>query len=214
MAGPNIVLGTIGIAASLVEFSLAFLAYKASKNALLRDLRYFAYGVAILGLGQLLFMGIAGFTGIKSMMLMLALRTPFRAVGVALILYSLISLINKNMAKTVSTAVAVLALVFILGVAYSLLTTKGRDPLFPTLHLIYLTLLPWYVAYLSYDVYKKSGDNSALYVAIALFIFGLSVVSAISLHNALNVSITVATSVATVLEIIGVIVALLAFVTE
>ena len=211
MAGPSIMMGSVGIIAALVEFALALLAYKASRNEILRDLRFFAYGVAILGLGQLLFMGVASLIGIKNMILMLALRAPFRAIGLGLILYSLISLINKNMAKRVGTIIAVLAVAFIVGIAYSLLTTGGHDPLFPTLHLIYLTLLPWYVAYLSYKVYKESGDKSGLYVAVALFIFGLSVVTAIALHNVLNLGIPIAASAATALEIIGMVTALMAF---
>ena len=208
----NPLIGGVGILVAVVEFALAFLAYKASKSEILRDLKYFAYGVTILGLGQLLFMGIAGFMGVKNMRLMLALRAPFRAIGVGLILYSLISLINKNLAKMVGTIVTVLAAIFIVGIAYSLLATGGHDPLFPALHVVYLTLLPWYVAYLSYKVYKESGDESGLYVAFALFIFGLSIVSAITLHNVLNLGIAIATSTATLLEVIGMIVALLAFI--
>ncbi len=207
---PSLV-GWIGILAAVVEFALAFLAYKASKNEILRDLRYFAYGIALLGLGQLLFMGIPGLMGVKNMRLMLALRAPFRAIGVGLILYSLISLIDKNLAKRVGTIVTVLAAIFIIGIAYSLLTTEGRDPLFPTLHIIYLTLLPWYVAYLSYKVYKESGDKSGLYVALALFIFGLSVVAVVTLHNVFNLGMAATVGTATLLEVVGMIIALMAF---
>ena len=202
------VIGALGASIGIIELILAYIAYRASKGQpLLGALKYFAYGMVMLAISHIFCKAI-----MKAMLgLYYPWGVPLKAIGLTLVIYSIIALINEKMAKAVGALAATLAAIFLVGATYSLLTTKGHDWIFPTVHTLFLMLLPWYIAYLSYKVYKRSGDKSGLYVAAAFGIYGLATLTNLLMLSA-GFSMAVSMSVALPVRLIAEIVMLYAFV--
>ena len=201
------VVGALGAGIGIVELIIAYIAYKASKQPVIANLKYFAYGMVVLAISHLFCKAL-----MKATLHILApWGVPLKAIGLTLVIYSMMLLIDEKKAKAIGAIAAVLATIFLIGSAYSLLTTKGRDWIFPTVHILFLALLPWYVAYLSYKVYKESGDKSALYVATAFIVYGLATVANMMMFGA-GYSMAVSMAVSLPLRLLAEIIMLYAFV--
>ena len=199
--------GLLGASIGIIELIIAYIAYRASKNPALKDLKYFAYGMVILAISHIFCKAIMKAT----LGLYYPWGVPLKAIGLTLVIYSIIALIDKKMAKVVGALAATLAAIFLVGATYSLLTTKGHDWIFPTVHVLYLLLLPWYIAYLSYKVYKVSEDKSAIYVAAAFGLYGLATLTNLAMVYA-GFSVAASMTVALPVRLISEIVMLYAFI--
>ncbi len=202
-----LIVGAFGAGIGIVQLIIAYIAYRASKNPPLEALKYFAYGMVVLAISHIFCKTI-----MKAWIgLYYPWGVPLKAIGLTLVIYSIMALINKEVAKRTGILAAVLGVIFTIGSIYSLLTTEGRDWIFASVHVLFLTLLPWYVAYLSYKVYKESGDKSGLYVAAAFWIYGLATVLNIALLS-IKIPMYVSMSIALPTRLIAEMVMLYAFI--
>ena len=164
-----------GLIVGIIEFLIAAMAYKfyTKGGKLFEWLKAFAAAVIILGTGHILCKFIGH--GLLNLPKSYALGVPFKFFGVVLMIYALLKGVEHKRVKEVTIATALIGVYFIVASYYTLSILNVNNTIwFSTSHWLFLLLIPWYVAYELYKVYKASSDETALIFSIGMILFGLA----------------------------------------
>ncbi|NPA84794.1 MAG: hypothetical protein GXO07_02165 [Crenarchaeota archaeon] len=193
----------LGLGIGIVELAMAYFAYRLSKESNVLDwLRLFAAGVLLLGIGQLSCkFFLQGIIGIKQF-----IGVPFKAAGLTLVIYSILKGISYQRAKEVGIVAAAVAVAFVLMSYHHLYGDRGPagKAIFALAHLMFLTALPFGIAYLTWKAYVESRDPSALAMTLGLGLYGAATIVNMILYNALGLAMMQSMSVALVVRLLGV----------
>ncbi|UXD22768.1 hypothetical protein IPA_08085 [Ignicoccus pacificus DSM 13166] len=188
-----------GLVLGLVELGIGIWALKEASETGLSWMKAFAVGVIILGLGQLLCkVIIQGFLG-QSIGMGSRVGTVFSFIGLLLVLYSILEAVDHPHKKLALQIALILGAYYAFGAMLVLGGLGGPAiegiqkalgnltiPIFFYLpHILFQTLVPFGVAYLLYDVYKETGDKTALMIAVGIAIYGTAAIAVVS-HLALS----------------------------
>jgi len=195
-----------GLFTGIIEFLVAYIAYKfynRTGNAF-EWLKIFAIAVAILGTSHILCKFIGH--GLLNLPRSYAIGVPFKFVGLTLMIYALLKGVEYRKTKEATIITAIVGLYFLLSSYYTLTILKASKTIFfMTSHWLFLLVIPWYVAYLLWKVYKTSDDETALIFSIGMITYGLaSLINTLLLMNgaSLQVSMSIAMIPRLIAEII------------
>ncbi len=164
----------IGLIIGLIEIAIAVVSIKGAKDRMSKWLKTFGVGVLMLGIAQITckFVG----HGLLGLGLEYSIGVPLKAIGLSLVIYSILKAIDFEYINVMKVVVAALAGYFLLGSGYSLhvLQKYQNVVLFSVPHLAFLTVLPWMVSALLFYIYKEMRDPGALAFGVGLFLYGLA----------------------------------------
>ena len=183
-----------GIVLGVVELAIGAWAFKEASETGLNWMKAFAIGVIIMGLGQIfckvLIQGLLG----QSIGMGSRVGTLFSFIGLLLVLYSILEAVDHPRKKLALQIALILGAYYSFGAMLVLgglggPTVEGLQkslgpltiPLFFYIpHILSQTLVPFGVAYLLYDVYKETGDKTALMIAAGIAIYGTAAIAVVS----------------------------------
>ena len=159
-------LSPTAFAASLVgasEALLAYISYSYSKYPMLKDLRYFAYGLIMLAIKEL----VCG-TLCPDASTHLSLGTFLEAFGLSLIVYSVAKILKLNV-KYIIVLIVALALTSIVSL---FLLPKGIT----LASILFVFFMPFLLFLLFLKDYVVSKDNNLLLTSMSFLLYSLSFV--------------------------------------
>jgi len=204
-------LALAGLIAGIVELGLGALAFKLSKQPALEWLKTFAIGMLLLATSHIVckFVG----HGILGLPRPYAIGVPFKAVGLALVMYSIFKGVNYKRLGTVKLLIAIFAALFWAGSWYALVVLDNpASPFFVISHIAYLMLFTYFLGALLFETYVASGDPSSLAFAIGFIIYGsATLINMAMVHLGMTLPTTAMSTVALIVRVIGVATMLLGF---
>ncbi len=184
----------VGLVTFLIELVISVLAWRTAGKTGLDWLKLFSAGVLILGLAHFLckFVG----HGIVGLPESYAIGVPFKAIGLTIVIYSIALAVAKEKAKKLLGIAAIIGAYFWITSWYSLaILHNEKSFFFVSGHILFLLLLPWYMAFIMYRVYRDSTDPSALAFSLGFLVYGLATlinITLVSLGSALFTAMSIA----------------------
>ena len=185
-----------GLLVGLSELILAYLSYSYSKLEPLKKLKLLAYGLIILAVKEVIFN-------------ILYLLNPFyeivgtmvEAIGLTIVTYSVISMINMNTRYFI-------ALMVVLAAISSTLTVVASDPLI--LDVSFTFFLPLFIALILFRDYVRFKDGVLLLTSVGFYLYSLSVIVKAALAL-VTTSIELGVSLSLVVKLSSMVTVLVAF---
>lgn len=174
----------LGLLVGITEIIVAIIAFIRAKSLGQDWLNLFGLGVLFLATAQIGCKAIARY--FLHVPFSIPVGVPFKAVGLSLVLYSLLKAIEHPRTKVLTYLIVVTALYFLIGsfIGFGILHAGGilfftpfhvGDVLTYHLpHLLFLVIDPLVIAYYMYELYKEVGDRMALFFSVGLVIYAIA----------------------------------------
>jgi len=168
-----IMLMQLGLLVGITELIVALTAFWRAGKLGLDWLKLFGLGVLLLSLAQILCKVIG--RGILHLPFTYPIGVPFKTAGLILVLYSLLRAIDHPKTKILILLGLGAGAYFFIG---SMIAFTMRFAFewwtFHIPHILFLVAGPLIIGYYIFEAYRETGDKSALFFSLGLWIYGIA----------------------------------------